>query len=67
MGDYAAANLLMCLGRYELIPMDSWARKLIRKEFYPERERIGKKEMTAAFARFGEWKFLAYWFYKWNR
>lgn len=66
MGDYAAATSLMCLGRYDLLPMDSWTRKLIKARFLPGRERVGDRELAAAFDRFGRWKFLAYWFYDWD-
>lgn len=63
IGDYAAANLLMILGRYDFIPVDSWALKLVSKEWH-DGQPISRAEVEAAFAQWGEWKGLAYWF--WN-
>jgi len=34
VGGYAAATLLMILGRYDYVPVDSWALKLISNEFF---------------------------------
>ena len=65
IGDYAAANLLMLLGRYDFIPVDSWARMLVSREWYGG-EPVGKSEVEAAFARWEEWKGLAYWFWDWQ-
>ena len=63
IGDYAAANLLMILGRSDFIPVDSWALKVVSKEWH-NGQPIGRPEVEAAFAAWGEWKGLAYWF--WN-
>ena len=34
VGPYAAANLLLILGRGDFIPVDSWALKLVSHEWY---------------------------------
>jgi 3-methyladenine DNA glycosylase/8-oxoguanine DNA glycosylase len=65
VGDYAAASLLMLLGRYDYLPVDTWARKLVSQEWY-EGEPIGRKEVETAFERWGPWKGLAYWFWDWT-
>jgi 3-methyladenine DNA glycosylase/8-oxoguanine DNA glycosylase len=65
VGDYAAANLLMLLGRYDFVPVDSWAMKMVSQEWY-NGESIGKAEVEAAFEPWGEWKGLAYWFWDWS-
>ncbi|MBS1252598.1 MAG: DNA-3-methyladenine glycosylase [Anaerolineales bacterium] len=65
VGSYAAANLLMILGRYNFIPVDSWAVKMVSHEWY-DGERVGPAEVEAAFERWGEWKGLAYWFWDWS-
>jgi 3-methyladenine DNA glycosylase/8-oxoguanine DNA glycosylase len=65
VGDYAAANLLMLLGRYDFVAVDSWALKMVSHEWY-NGESIGKAEVEAAFERWGEWKGLAYWFWDWS-
>ena len=65
VGPYAAANLLMILGRYDAIPIDSWALTVVSKEFHSGQP-VGPAEVEAAFARWGEWKGLAYWFWEYE-
>jgi len=65
VGPYAAANLLMILGRYDFIPVDSWALKMVSHEWH-EGQPVGPAEVEAAFERWGEWKGLAYWFWDWR-
>jgi len=65
VGGYAAANLLMLLGRYDSVPVDSWALKMVSHEWYGG-EPVGQAEVEAAFERWGEWKGLAYWFWDWS-
>jgi 3-methyladenine DNA glycosylase/8-oxoguanine DNA glycosylase len=65
VGGYAAANLLMILGRYDFIPVDSWALKMVSHEWHGG-EPVGPAEVEAAFESWGEWKGLAYWFWEWS-
>ncbi len=65
VGGYAAANLLMILGRYDFVPVDSWALKLVSHEWYGG-EAVGQAEVEAAFERWGEWKGLAYLCWDWS-
>ncbi len=65
VGPYAVANLLMLLGRYDAIPIDSWALKVVSDEWH-EGARVGPAEVEAAFARWGQWKGLAYWFWDYS-
>lgn len=65
IGDYAAANLLLILGRHDHIPVDSWAFKMVSHEWYAG-EPIGRAEVEAAFEHWGEWQGLAYWFWDWS-
>jgi 3-methyladenine DNA glycosylase/8-oxoguanine DNA glycosylase len=65
VGEYAAANLLMLLGRYDFVPVDSWALKMVSHEWHGG-EPVGRAEVEAAFDRWGEWKGLAYWFWDWS-
>jgi 3-methyladenine DNA glycosylase/8-oxoguanine DNA glycosylase len=65
VGEYAAASLLMLLGRYDFVPVDSWALKLVSHEWYGG-ESIGRAEVETAFEHWGEWKGLAYWFWDWS-
>ncbi len=65
VGGYAAAHILMILGRYDLLPVDSWALKMVSHEWYGG-ESVGRAQVEAAFERWGEWKGLAYWFWDWS-
>jgi 3-methyladenine DNA glycosylase/8-oxoguanine DNA glycosylase len=65
VGEYAAASLLLLLGRYEFLPIDSWALKIVSQEWY-QGNPIGKKEVEAAFEKWGNWKGLVYWFWNWT-
>jgi 3-methyladenine DNA glycosylase/8-oxoguanine DNA glycosylase len=65
IGGYAVAVLLMILGRYDAIPVDSWALKSVSNEWYGGGP-VGKAEVEAAFERWGEWRGLAYWFWDWK-
>jgi 3-methyladenine DNA glycosylase/8-oxoguanine DNA glycosylase len=65
VGGYAAANLLNILGRYDYLPVDSWALKMVSQEWH-QGAPIGPAEVEAAFARWGKWKGLAYWFWQWK-
>ncbi|NHI83298.1 MAG: hypothetical protein EAX81_03230 [Candidatus Thorarchaeota archaeon] len=65
VGDYAAANLLNILGRYDYLPIDSWALKVVSFEWYNGAS-IGKKEVETAFEHWGDWRGLAFWFWDWS-
>jgi 3-methyladenine DNA glycosylase/8-oxoguanine DNA glycosylase len=65
VGDYSAASLLMLLGRYDSIPIDSWAYKLVSYEWH-DGEPVGRQEVEEAVETWGRWKGLAYWFWDWE-
>lgn len=65
VGPYAAANLLMMLGRGDFIPVDSWALKLVSHEWY-DGEPVTPKQVEERFEEWGEFKGLAYWFRDWK-
>jgi 3-methyladenine DNA glycosylase/8-oxoguanine DNA glycosylase len=65
VGPYAAACLLMILGRYDFVPVDSWALKLVSHEWHGGQP-VGRAEVEAAFARWGTWQGLAFWFWDWS-
>jgi 3-methyladenine DNA glycosylase/8-oxoguanine DNA glycosylase len=65
IGPYAAASLLILLGRYDYIGVDSWARKLVSKQFYGGHP-VSDKDIQSAFDSFGQWRALAYYFYRWD-
>ncbi|HSL43170.1 MAG TPA: hypothetical protein VK897_07050 [Anaerolineales bacterium] len=65
VGPYAAANLLLILGRSDFIPIDSWALKLVSHEWYDAKP-ITPREVEKQFERWGEFKGLAFWFWDWK-
>jgi len=65
VGPYAAANLLMLLGRHDFIPIDSYALKMVSHEWYKGKP-ITAKEVEKRFAKWGAYKGLAFWFWDWK-
>jgi 3-methyladenine DNA glycosylase/8-oxoguanine DNA glycosylase len=65
VGPYAAANLLLIMGRSDFIPVDSWALKLVSHEWYRGKP-ITPKEVEKRFEKWGEFKGLAFWFWDWK-
>lgn len=65
VGNYAAANLLMLLGHYSYLTIDSWAIKMVSHEWYDD-QTIGPSEVENAFEKWGDWKGLAYWLWDWS-
>ena len=65
VGPYAAANLLMILGRSDFIPIDSWALKMVSHEWY-DGEPVTPTQVEEHFEQWGEFKGLAYWFWDWK-
>ena len=65
VGPYAAANLLMILGRHDFIPIDSSALAAVSYEWYKGGP-VTAKEVEKHFAKWGEFKGLAFWFWDWK-
>jgi len=61
IGDYAAASMLMLLGRYDEIPTDTVFRDHMRSTRFPEGD-FDLKQALAYYEDWGRWKALAYWF-----
>lgn len=64
VGGYAVAVLLLILGRYDAIPIDSWALKSVSNEWHAGGP-VTAADVEAAFSAWGEWRGLAYWFWEW--
>jgi 3-methyladenine DNA glycosylase/8-oxoguanine DNA glycosylase len=64
VGGYAAANLLMLMGRYDYVPVDTWALKVVSDEFFGG-EKITPKQVLDTFEKWGKWQGLVYWFWDW--
>ena len=65
VGPYAAANLLMILGRHDFIPIDSYALKMVSHEWHRGKP-VTAKEVEKRFEKWGEFKGLAFWFWDWK-
>lgn len=65
VGAYAAANLLMLLGRYDAIPIDSYAHKMVSQEFFGG-DPVTLAQINAAFEQWGDYRGLAFWFWDWG-
>ena len=65
VGPYAAANLLLLLGRSDFIPIDSYALKMVSHEWYGGKP-VTAKDVEKHFETWGEFKGLAYWFWDWE-
>ncbi|HLA42681.1 MAG TPA: hypothetical protein VJZ27_04560, partial [Aggregatilineales bacterium] len=60
VGDYAASSILMLLGTYSRVPVDSIAHSLVSKLFY-NGEPVTPAQIRACFADYGNFAGLAYW------
>ncbi|MDK2980279.1 MAG: hypothetical protein PWQ55_626 [Chloroflexota bacterium] len=61
IGNYAAASILMLLGRYDEIPVDSVFQQLMDKKYFKEKP-FDLKEALAIYQDWGRWQYLAYWY-----
>jgi 3-methyladenine DNA glycosylase/8-oxoguanine DNA glycosylase len=59
VGPYAAAHMMMLLGRYRRLILDSWTRPTYRR--LAGRPRVTDKGIERAFRRYGEFAGLAFW------
>ena len=65
VGPYAAANLLMILGRHDFIPIDSSALTVVSHEWYGGKP-VTAKEIEKRFEKWGKFKGIAFWFWDWE-
>lgn len=61
VGRYAAATLLMILGRYEELAIDTEMRAFVAKKYFPA-QKASDAQIRAIYAPWGRWQYLAYWF-----
>jgi 3-methyladenine DNA glycosylase/8-oxoguanine DNA glycosylase len=61
VGDYAAATILMLLGRYEQLAIDSEMRAFVARK-YTAGQPATDAQIRAIYAPWGRWQYLAYWF-----
>ena len=65
IGPYGAAHLALLLGSYGSIPVDSWARDLVRRHFR-QGEPVTDREVHEYFAHYGRWQGLAFRCWNWD-
>jgi 3-methyladenine DNA glycosylase/8-oxoguanine DNA glycosylase len=61
VGEYAANTLLMILGRYEEIAIDSEMRNFVSRRYF-QQSPVSDAQIRSVYAHWGQWKYLAYWF-----
>lgn len=64
VGPYAAATLLMLLGRYDALGYDTILRDFVSARYFAG-ERRPERELLAVYEEWGRWRYLAYWFEMW--
>ena len=65
VGDYAAATLLMLLGRYDELAVDTVFRDFVGKKYFSGKPTSDEKA-GAVYQDWGKWKYLAYWYDLWQ-
>jgi len=65
IGPYGAAHLLAMDGRHDFIAVDSEFRRFVRETYHRGRH-VADKTMLRRYAKWGRWKYLAYWSELWN-
>ena len=65
IGPYGAAHLLAMDGRHDFIAVDTEFRRFVRETYHKGRA-ISDKAMLRRYAKWGRWKYLAYWSELWR-
>ncbi len=65
IGPYGAAHLLAMDGRHDFIAVDSEFRRFVRERHHKGR-RVSDRTMLRRYAKWGRWKYLAYWSELWK-
>jgi 3-methyladenine DNA glycosylase/8-oxoguanine DNA glycosylase len=65
IGPYGAAHLLAMDGRHDFIAVDTEFRRFVRETYHKGRA-VSDKTMLRRYAKWGRWKYLAYWSELWN-
>ena len=60
IGPYGAAHLLAMDGRHDFIAVDTEFRRFVRETYHGGRK-VSDASMLRRYARWGRWKYLAYW------
>ena len=61
IGNYAAATMLMLLGHYDALPVDSVFREFVFKKYFKGKS-VAQARAEKIYKGWGKWKYLAYWY-----
>jgi len=61
VGDYAASTILMLLGHYDRLAIDSEMRAFVSTKYF-DNQPASNDQIQAIYAPWGRWQYLAYWF-----
>lgn len=61
VGEYAANTLLMALGRYGELALDSEMRAFVKEKYF-DGQQVTDAEILAVYDEWDQWRYLAYWF-----
>lgn len=62
VGDYAASTILMLLGHYDRLAVDSEMRAFVSKKYFDDQQPASNDQIQAIYAPWERWRYLAYWF-----
>ena len=65
IGPYAAAHLLAMDGRHDFIAVDTEFRRFVRETYHKGRK-VPDATLVKRYAKWGRWKYLAYWSEMWR-
>jgi 3-methyladenine DNA glycosylase/8-oxoguanine DNA glycosylase len=65
IGPYGAAHLLAMDGRHDFIAVDTEFRRFVRERYHGGRH-VSDRAMLRRYAKWGRWKYLAYWSELWE-
>jgi 3-methyladenine DNA glycosylase/8-oxoguanine DNA glycosylase len=65
IGPYGAAHLLAMDGRHDFIAVDTEFRRFVRERYHKGRA-VSDAAMLRRYAKWGRWKYLAYWAELWS-
>ncbi|MEO8034825.1 MAG: endonuclease III domain-containing protein [Acidobacteriota bacterium] len=65
IGPYGAAHLLAMDGRHDFIAVDTEFRRFVRERYHGGRK-VADATMLRRYAKWGRWKYLAYWSELWR-
>lgn len=65
IGPYGSAHLLAMDGRHDFIAVDTEFRRFVRERYHKGR-RVSDAAMLKRYAKWGRWKYLAYWSELWS-